>query len=297
MRSIYNDILNAFRKSNNQPVQLILICCMLFFFGIISIFVTSFLPNAAFLKLFIIENTTQSTNLRVALTHPWTFFLFPFTNPGFLSLLFNCLSIFWFGNLLSDFLGSKKTILIFYFGSLFSAIFYFCVFLLVSTFSKNTVDTKIIYGCSSGIYAVLFATVALLPDYEIGLFGRIFIKLKYLALTFLLLSFVMPNIGLLNLGGAIYGYLSIKFLRGNFNIFAPIERVTSWFSRPKKKTFQKTYSKTTVGEYHNEEFNSLETKPGQEEIDFLLDKISTNGYESLSKDEKQRLYMASQSKG
>jgi len=33
---------------------------------------------------------------------------------------------------------------------------------------------------------------------------------------------------------------------------------------------------------------------GQDEIDLILDKISHSGYESLSKDEKQKLFRASQ---
>ncbi|WP_369410460.1 DUF6576 domain-containing protein, partial [Pontibacter qinzhouensis] len=35
-------------------------------------------------------------------------------------------------------------------------------------------------------------------------------------------------------------------------------------------------------------------KPSQTEIDLILDKISSSGYESLSKEEKQKLFMASQ---
>ncbi|WP_317175072.1 DUF6576 domain-containing protein [Hymenobacter qilianensis] len=35
-------------------------------------------------------------------------------------------------------------------------------------------------------------------------------------------------------------------------------------------------------------------KPEQDEIDLILDKISRSGYESLSKDEKQKLFRASQ---
>ena len=35
-------------------------------------------------------------------------------------------------------------------------------------------------------------------------------------------------------------------------------------------------------------------QPLQDEIDHILDKISRSGYESLSKDEKQKLFRASQ---
>ena len=35
-------------------------------------------------------------------------------------------------------------------------------------------------------------------------------------------------------------------------------------------------------------------KPSQHEIDLILDKISRSGYESLSREEKQKLFRASQ---
>jgi hypothetical protein len=44
-------------------------------------------------------------------------------------------------------------------------------------------------------------------------------------------------------------------------------------------------NKTTVGENYT---------PNQKEIDTILDKISRSGYESLTKEEKQKLFKASQ---
>jgi hypothetical protein len=41
-------------------------------------------------------------------------------------------------------------------------------------------------------------------------------------------------------------------------------------------------------------FNPANGKPSQQEIDLILDKISRSGYESLSKEEKQKLFRASQ---
>jgi hypothetical protein len=41
-------------------------------------------------------------------------------------------------------------------------------------------------------------------------------------------------------------------------------------------------------------FRMASSKPSQIEIDLILDKISKSGYESLSKEEKQKLFRASQ---
>ena len=40
--------------------------------------------------------------------------------------------------------------------------------------------------------------------------------------------------------------------------------------------------------------NSAVVIPNQDEIDAILDKISKSGYESLTREEKQKLYKASQ---
>ncbi len=299
MRGIIDDILNAFRKNNNQVIQLILIGVFLFFIKLFLQFASNLFSNPAVYQNFIQQNLVLSTNLKTLLTHPWTFITFPFTNSGFLDLLFNSLAIFWFGNLLTDFLGGRKTFIVYFLGGIFSSFFYFLVYFSLASISKNVVMPSYLFGSSSGVYAILFAAVALLPDYELSFF-RIFIKLKYLALAFLLISFLNPNTGVLNLGGAIFGYLHVKFLRTGWNIISPFEQAVDWFiklGKPKSKMPFKSFSKTPVGDFQRkQQLVEAGYSPNQEEIDYLLDKISNNGYESLSKDEKHRLFIASQKK-
>jgi membrane associated rhomboid family serine protease len=299
MKGIWNDLIFAFRKNNNQVVQLILACVFLFFFKFFTSGILSFFENSALYQSFLQENLILSTQLTTLLTHPWTLFFFPFTNLGFLSLLFNCLALYWFGNLLTDFLGGRKMFTIFFIGAIFSAVFYLSIHYFVLALSKNPVLPPYIYGASAGIYAVLFASVALLPDYELSFF-RLFVKLKYLALAFLLISFLSPSHGILNFGGAAFGYLHVKFLRTGWNVTSPFESLIDWFGnlkKPKKKPSPfKSFSKTPAGEFQRKQIFEDNFYPNQEEVDHLLDKISINGYDSLTKDEKQRLFKASQKK-
>jgi hypothetical protein len=107
-----------------------------------------------------------------------------------------------------------------------------------------------------------------------------------------------PHAGVLNLGAATFGYLQVKFMRTGLNVTQPIENFFIWLSnlsKPKKKVVVKKYS--SVGEYSGGQFFDDNNIPNQEEIDYLLDKINKGGgYESLSKEEKNRLYRASQRK-
>ena len=88
------------------------------------------------------------------------------------------------------------------------------------------------------------------------------------------------------------GFIYIKQLQAGINwggwITITIDWVKGLFqSRPKVKvTYRKEEpkaKKTSAG------FN----KASQEEIDTILDKISDRGYESLSKEEKEKLFNAS----
>lgn len=298
MTSIFDDISNAFRKSNNHSVQLILVCIMLFLGRIVIQFICNFFPNPEVSHAFVQNNLLLSTDWKVIITHPWTLLTYSFSSQGFLSLLFDMFAIFWFGNLLSDFLGGRKTLVTYFSGSIFSLILFFSInFILVKT-GGNALGTGFLYGISPGIYSILFATVALLPNYELS-FIRIFIKLKYIAIVFLFISFLSPIYGLLNLGGAVFGYLSIKFLKTGWNITEPFEMIITWVSnigKPKMKVHKKSYSKSTVGAFNRNNDNTDTKFPNQEEVDYLLDKISVNGYESLTKTEKERLFVASQNK-
>ena len=298
MRSVFSDILNAFKKNDNQIIQLILINIFVFLFLAILKFSLNLVSNPGLYSSFIQNNFYVTSSFLTVIQRPWTLIVFPFTNAGVLDVLFNGLALFWFGNILADFLGGRKTMIIYVTGAIFSVFFYMGVWSVLNLLNKNAVNATLLYGASAGIYAIMFAAVALLPEYEL-MFFRFFIKLRILAIAFLVLSLLLnPHAGVLNLGAATFGYLQVKFLRTGLNITQPIENFFLWFSKmgqPKKKPVVKKYS--SVAEYSRGSFMENDNIPNQEEVDYLLDKINKGGgYESLSKEEKNRLYKASQRK-
>lgn len=298
MRSVFSDILNAFKKNNNQIIQLILINIFVFLFLALLKFSFRFFADPNIYHAFVQKNLYVNSSFLELIRRPWTLIAFPFTNSSILDVLFNGLALFWFGNILVDFLGGRKTMIIYITGAIFSVFFYMGVWSILNILNQNTGNPSILYGASAGIYAVMFAAVALLPEYEL-MFFRFFIKLRILAIAFLVLSLLLnPQAGVLNLGAATFGYLQVKFMRTGLNVTQPIENFFIWLSnlsKPKKKVVIKKYS--SVGEYSGRQFFDDNNIPNQEEIDYLLDKINKGGgYESLSKEEKNRLYRASQRK-
>jgi hypothetical protein len=93
------------------------------------------------------------------------------------------------------------------------------------------------------------------------------------------------------LGGALIGFIYIKQLQAGVNWGGWITVTLDWFkglfsSKPRVKvTYRKAEPtvKATGGA----------GKASQDEIDKILDKISDRGYESLSKEEKEKLFNAS----
>ncbi|UBM57459.1 rhomboid family intramembrane serine protease [Marinilongibacter aquaticus] len=299
MGSVGDDIRQAFSRGNGSHIQLILINLFVFI-GLFGIkFILSLAPETKALVPAIDENFLFSTDVPTLLTHPWTILTYGFTNRSILGLLFNAISLFWFGMIMQDFLGNRKLLNVYFLGYIFAGLFYFVLFHLVALLKLNFTLPLTLSGSTPAVYAVMFAAITLVPDYEFYLFRSFYVKIKYLALLFLVLSFLQPAFGLLNLGGAFLGYLYIKLLRLGVDLGSPIESIQDWFrgirTPPKssKKPTTKRFSHSTVGHSLYQAHEEGDFLPDQEEIDSLLDKISVSGYDSLTRQEKERLHLAS----
>jgi hypothetical protein len=91
----------------------------------------------------------------------------------------------------------------------------------------------------------------------------------------------------------------IKQLKAGRDIGAPVTAIGNWFSRlfsqgPSMRVTHRQPVATGARSTSSNSKSSGSAAAGQDEIDLILDKISHSGYESLSKDEKQKLFRASQ---
>ncbi|HEY9008635.1 MAG TPA: DUF6576 domain-containing protein, partial [Ohtaekwangia sp.] len=137
------------------------------------------------------------------------------------------------------------------------------------------------------------------PDYTFFLLFLGPVRIKYIAAFYIVLSFlgtVQSNAGgnIAHLGGALIGFVYIKQLQAGNNWGGWITVIIDWV----KKLFKpRPRVKVT---YRNEESSYKKTAAKQKapsisqaEIDAILDKISDGGYESLTKEEKDKLFKAS----
>jgi hypothetical protein len=152
-------------------------------------------------------------------------------------------------------------------------------------------------GASAAVDAIVVATAVLLPNYTFYLlfFGPV--KIKYIAAITVFLSFlgtVGSNAGgnIAHLGGALIGFVYMKQLQAGSNWGMWITTTLDWL-----KNIFKAKPNVKVSYRKDKDIN---IKPGtgaknytQDEIDAILDKISADGYESLTKEEKEKLFNAS----
>lgn len=305
MASILEDIRGAFDKKDNAVVKIILINLFVFVGLMILGFFLSFSDSTQAINQFIQRQFVLNVPLKEFVWQPWTLLTYSFHHDGFFHILFNMITLYWFGMLLQDFIGGQKLVNIYLLGGLLGGLIYIFVHNLLAlapdSFGINNISATI-GGASAAVFAVLFATITLVPDYEFYFFRLFLVKIKYVAWAFLLLSFLNPSSGISHAAGAFIGFGYIKLLRSGLDLGTPIESVYNWWKslgdKKTTKTQRKSYSKSPV---YNMSTTSKSTAsnnfvPGQEEVDAILDKIGKSGYESLSKEEKEILYRASQQK-
>jgi membrane associated rhomboid family serine protease len=302
--SILDDFKNAWDRPNNAVVQIILINVIVFL-ALIFLKVILFLSGGENVYHAIITRLMLPANLGTFLLQPWTIITYFFTHEGFLHILFNMLFLYWFGRLIAEFLGSNKVISLYVLGGIFGGLFYMLIYNVVPYYSGQ-IDASLMLGASAGVYAIVVGAATFSPNYTFFLLLLGPVRIKYIAIFYIIISFantIGSNAGgeLAHLAGAGIGFLYIKQLQNGNDMGSWVIRsmnfVKSFFIRqPKIKVTHRSEkrdksrgAKRTV----NIKPSSSTTTADQAEIDAILDKISQSGYDSLTKEEKQKLFNAS----
>ncbi len=218
----------------------------------------------------------------------WTPLTYMFLHDGFLHVLFNMLWLYWIGQIFEEYLGTRRTVGLYLMGGLAGAVFFIAAYNLIPAFADIRTASYVV-GASASVMAIIIATATLLPDYTISLIFLGPVKLKWLAIAYVILDFIGiagANAGgeIAHLGGALLGFLYIKQLQRGNDWNKPVSRV---FTPPAKV---KVVYRSGTG-YATR--NAIPDQPAQDEIDRILDKISHSGYNSLSRQERDTLQRAS----
>jgi len=220
----------------------------------------------------------------------YTVFTYPFFHDGLLHLFFNMLVLYWMGQIFLDFLKPRQFHFVYLSGGVAGALVYLGAYNLFPVFAQVTASgAATIIGSSASVMAIVVAAATLVPDYSIRLllFGDV--KLKYLALVYVVLDLIgiaSVNAGgsFAHLGGALLGFAYIKALQNG----------SDWSNLFKKKRHKLRVVKNDRKDGRRGKAGSGNTGAvNQEQIDAILDKISQSGYDKLSREEKETLFKAS----
>lgn len=234
-----------------------------------------------------------SSNPAVILARPWTLFTYMFLHFEFFHILFNLFVLYVGGRLFSDFIGPGRLTVTYVLGGLTGALFFVLAYNFFPVFG-DVRSLAVALGASASVLAIFVAIAVYMPNYQLPLLllGRV--KLKYIALVFVLIDILSiergnPGGHIAHLGGAFWGLAYARLLQAGKDPAAAISKwlkpLGGFFSGKPRMRVKYTKERPLTDEQYNEQRVGL-----QKEIDRILDKISQSGYDSLTSREKEMLF-------
>ena len=226
---------------------------------------------------------------------PWTLITYMFVQEGFMHLFFNMIWLYWFGKIFMEFMPGRKIYTLYFLGGISGALTFILAYNIFPVF-HDTIALSTTIGASASVMAITFATAVLVPDYTVNLIFIGPIKIKHIAIFYVILDVLMIRSGnagghFAHIGGAVSGVLFILFIRKDVAQRLGLSRLKSLLADPfRRKQLHKVHSQGRP--LNDDEYNRQKVQK-QQKIDHILDKISRSGYSSLSAEEKEILFNSS----
>lgn len=251
----------------------------------ISIFFIINISTGIFQSNIITLNMALPLNLNEFIFKFWTLFTYMFSHKDLGHVFYNMLLLYFSAQTFLNFLPEKKLVYVYIMSGLMGGV----ILLILSAIFPSTFEYSILFGASAAVLGIVTSLALYIPNLPVSLFGIIEMKYKYYALLIFAVSTIIDfniNTGgkISHFGGAFFGLFFGYMLKHGKDISE-----ISFLKRSKKPHLKVVHSNKTAKAHEQSQSN-------QQTIDSLLDKISKNGYESLSKSEKELLFKLSQKK-
>ena len=237
------------------------------------------------------------------LVKPWTLISSGFLHLelgfwGLISFVFVVYWLVWLGQEFEELYGSKSMWQVFLGSTVAGSLLFI---LTMSIFTSSAV----LYGSWAAIFGIGAVQATLNPDRSIGLFLLGVVPLKWLLAGFgALLLLFNPAEGMAVAGGGLFGFLYAKFaLQGNRKASSKstssdsgvLEKIDSWLGKKSTPSSEKSKSRKRNPKMKKVDISdaTIIAEVTEAEIDSILEKISDKGFDSLTAEEKQKLYAAS----
>lgn len=261
--------------------------------------------------------------------HIYQLFTYMFAHGGFSHIFFNMFALWMFGCIVERTWGPKK-FLTYYIvcgvgAGLFQELAQFAHiaseqlphFTLAQTMKVANANAAFLnlwttVGASGAVYGILLAFGMLYPEERIFIFPLpVPIKAKWFVMGYAAIELFMAYSStgdgvahLAHLGGMVFGFFLIRYWRRHPDIRYSRRSGQQFFDSMRASWERRTGRKDRGGVFTNSANTRHESdwdynarrKAEQERMDEILDKIRRNGYESLTREEKQQLFDASNRK-
>ena len=284
----------------------------------------------AFIATFVFERSgidlTRMLGLHFFLAsefHIYQFITYMFLHGGFTHILFNMFALWMFGSVIERVWGPKK--FLFYYICCGVGAGFTQELVQYITYSMEgiaayqyvnaggvqmTTDAYInlwtTIGASGAVYGILLAFGMIFPNERLFIIPFPFpIKAKWLILGYIAIELFSAMSGpgdgvahMAHLGGMLFGFLLIRYWQKHPDSSAGFgrSRGQEFFDNLKRKYDARQNQQHMKAEHTSaprretdEEYNARQRK-NQEEVDAILDKIRKSGYDSLTKEEKKKLF-------
>ncbi|PKP20793.1 MAG: rhomboid family intramembrane serine protease [Bacteroidetes bacterium HGW-Bacteroidetes-19] len=283
----------SFSSILNKLIMINVIIYLLFVVIKLIVGITGFLFQEPYFTSFvskkIIYYLSCPASFEALLLRPWTILTSIFFHERFWHIFFNMIMLSVVGGIFRQYLKEKHLLITYIIGGIVGNLAYILSYNFFPVFDI-AVSQSIAMGASGGIMAILAAITVYRPNHKLNLLFIGPVKLIWITLFFFIIDFIsIPNGNagghIAHIGGALYGAISVLFYV-KFGFKFPT------FKKNEKKRVK--YATATNYSYSekplsDEEYNARKVQ-NQKRIDLILDKISQNGYESLSKEEKEFLF-------
>lgn len=234
------------------------------------------------------------SDLGALLTKPWTIITYMFLHESFWHLFWNMVILYFGGRIFHDLLGSRRFINTYFVGGL-AGLFLFVLFYNIFPAFEEQRGAPIL-GASASIMAIFVGVATYTPNYTVFLPLIGGVRLKYIAIFYVVLDFISIRSGvnagghIAHLGGALWGFMWARQLKSGNDWSAWFTTVVAYAEAliPRKKKM-----KVVHNEPRKKSKKQSASRDEQAVIDEILDKISKSGYDSLTAKEKEILFRAS----
>lgn len=291
MRPFQNNILEGLKSFFLQKTTLSRLMQINIVIWLVCLFISVFtwLFNVSDIS-FVTKLFAVPSDISLLAEKPWTVFTYMFLQEAFWHLFFNMLMLYYGGKIFLQYFSQKQLLLTYIFGGLVGALFFILAFNAFPVF-ENMKGQAVALGSSASVLSILIAAATYRPDYTLNLLLLGQVKMKWVAIIFVVVDFLSISKGnsgghIAHLGGALWGFLYAYMLKNEFDIYKIFKKKAK--IRVKTVNSENYHKRPKTDEQYN-----AERAMKQEEIDRILEKIAKNGYASLSDKEKEFLFRQS----